>query len=205
MVPGMSRPRRSQPKASALARELKKAEKALSRAGEGGEEQGMVLPEFLEQVNQLALQHLPEPEAPDSRVSRVFTPRSFRHYQTLGCIDPPERDGKQVVYGFRHLVQALLVRKLLGERLASERITKLVAGRSTAETMKMLLEGGEAVDGAGERKREQEHGPDVVGLWKCVRVSPGVELHLSCDLPKPKPAAFRKLVSDLEAALRRNL
>ena len=203
MVPGMSRPRRSQPKASALARELKKAEKELSRAGEDEEGRGMPLPEFLEQVNQLAVQHLPEPEAPDSRVSRVFTSRSFRHYQTLGCIDPPERDGKQVLYGFRHLVQALLVRKLLGERLASERITDLVAGRSTAETMTMLLEGVEAVDGVGER--EQDHGPDVVGLWKCVRVSPGVELHLSCDLPKPKPAAFRKLISDLEAALRRNL
>lgn len=165
----------------------------------------MPLPEFLEQINQLAVHHVPEPETPDSRVSRVFTLRSFRHYQTLGCIDPPERDGKQVAYGFRHLSQALLVRKLLGERLASERITELVAGRSTAETMTILLEGDETVDGAGERAREQEHGPDVVALWKCVRVSPGVELHLSYDLPKPKPAAFRKLVSDLKAALRRNL
>lgn len=42
----------------------------------------------------------------------------------------------------------------------------LMAGRSTAETMTMLLEGVEVV--AGERDREQEHSPDVVGLWKCV-------------------------------------
>ena len=45
----------------------------------------------------------------------------------------------------------------------------------------------------------------AVGIWKCVRVSPGVELHMSCDLPKPKPAALKKLLADLEAALRRNL
>lgn len=87
----------------------------------------------------------------------------------------------------------------------AEGMEEAVPGRSTAETMTMLLEGVETIDGAGEGKHEQDHGPDVVGLWKCVRVSPGVELHLSCDLPKPKSAAFRKLVSDLDAALRRNL
>ena len=60
-----------------------------------------------------------------------------------------------------------------------------------------------ARDGAGEGS--QECGPDAVAIWKCVRVSPGVELHMSCDLPKPKPAALKKLLADLEAALRRNL
>lgn len=164
------------------------------------------LTDFLEKVNHLALEHLPESDVRDSRVSRVFSPRSFRHYQTLGCIDPPERDGRQVVvYGFRHFVQALLVRKLLGERRASEKITELVAGRSTGETKAMLLEGEGASSGDRSKEENQEHGPDAVGLWKCVRVSPGVELHMSCDLPKPKAAALRKLVADLEAALRRNL
>ena len=80
-----------------------------------------------------------------------------------------------------------------------------MAGRSTEETKRMLFEGVEMVarDGAGEGS--QECGPDAVAIWKCVRVSPGVELHMSCDLPKPKPVALRKLLADLEAALRRNL
>ena len=69
----------------------------------------------------------------------------------------------------------------------------------------MLLEGEGASSGDRSKEENQEHGPDAVGLWKCVRVSPGVELHMSCDLPKPKAAALRKLVADLEAALRRNL
>ena len=87
----------------------------------------------------------------------------------------------------------------------AERITGLMAGRSTEETKRMLFEGVEMVarDGAGEGN--QECGPDAVAIWKCVRVSPGVELHMSCDLPKPKPAALKKLLADLEAALRRNL
>ena len=82
-----------------------------------------------------------------------------------------------------------------------------MAGRSTEETKRMLFEGVEMVarDGAGEGN--QECGPDAVAIWKCVRVSPGVELHMSYDLPKPKPkpAALKKLLADLEAALRRNL
>ena len=90
------------------------------------------------------------------------------------------------------------------ERIAALMAT-LMAGRSTEETKRMLFEGVEMVarDGAGEGS--QECGPDVVAIWKCVRVSPGVELHMSCDLPKPKPAALKKLLADLEAALRRNI
>ena len=68
----------------------------------------------------------------------------------------------------------------------------------------MLFEGVEMVarDGAGEGN--QECGSDAVAIWKCVRVSPGVELHMSCDLPKLKLAEVKKLLALLEAALRRN-
>jgi len=186
--------------AAAVERELRKLKKVTAKSGHPG---GVSLDELLERVNTLSEQLLPEEESRDSRVSRVFTPRSFRHYQTLGCIDVPERDGKRTVYGSRHFVQALLVRKLLWERASAERIAGVVAGRSTEETKRMLFEGVETV--ARNGAEERDHGPDAVGLWKCVRVSPGVELHMSCDLPKPKPAALRKLLVDLEAALRRNL
>jgi hypothetical protein len=91
------------------------------------------------------------------------------------------------------------------ERVPSERIVALVTGRSTEETKRMLFEGVEMVARDGAEERDQECGPDAVAIWKCVRVSPGVELHMSCDLPKPKPAALKKLLADLEAALRRNL
>ena len=123
----------------------------------------------------------------------------------LHGIDAPERAGKSAVYGLRHFVQSLLVRKLLWVHLPAERIATLMAGRSTEEMKGMLFEGVEMVarDGAGEGN--QECGPDAVAIWKCVRVSPGVELHMRDDLPKPKPASLKKLLADLEAALRRNL
>jgi DNA-binding transcriptional MerR regulator len=179
--------------------------RAFAKAEKEDWSQGVPIGELLTRVNRVADMFLPAGEGSDSRVSREFAPRSFRRYQTLGCINAPERVGKQVMYRFHHFVQALLVRKFLWEQVSAERIAALMAGRSTEETKAMLLEGVEMVarDGGGEG--DPECGPDAVALWKCVRVSPGIELHMSCDLPKPKPGEVKRLLGKLEAALRRNL
>jgi DNA-binding transcriptional MerR regulator len=158
---------------------------------------GLSLSELLRWVNEVAARFRPPDIGEDSRASGEFSPRSFRHYQTLGCIDSPERAGKQVRYRFRHYVQALLLRKLLWERVPSERITTLMAGRSTAETRQLLFEGIEIVARQG--------GAEEVERWKRIRVTPGVELHLRGDLPKPRPAELKKLLAHLETALRKNL
>ena len=162
--------------------------------------EGLALDDLIEWVNGVAARFRPSDIGEDSRASGEFSPRSFRHYQTLGCIDPPERAGKEVRYGFRHYVQALLLRKLLWERVPSERIVTLMAGRSTAETKGMLFEGIEIVVRPGEAADVEE-----VESWKRIRVTPGVELHLRHDLPKPRPAELKKLLAHLETALRKNL
>lgn len=168
---------------------------------------GVSLSDLLAMVNRLAERVLPKEVGRDSRVSREFTQRSFRHYQTLGCVDPPERDGKRSVYGFRHFVQALLVRRLLWERVPAERITELLAGRSTAETKRMLFEGVEFVGRAGGG------GEGVVGsltpgqaeMWKRIPVSPGAEIHLRDDLTMLRGAKLEELLLLVETVLRRSL
>jgi hypothetical protein len=72
-----------------------------------------------------------------------------------GGVAAPERAGKQVIYRSHHFAQALVVRKLLWERVNSERLVELMAGRSTDETKRMLFEGIEIVSrqGAGAGKR----------------------------------------------------
>jgi hypothetical protein len=163
----------------------------------------MTLTELLKRTNRLAVLFLPDDIGSDSRVSPVFQPRSFRRYQTLGCIDVPERVGKRAMYSFRHFVQALLVRKLLWEHLPAERIANLMAGRSTEETKRILFEGVEMV--ARQGGGADVENPGEVEAWKRVVVASGIELHLRGDLPKPKPAGVKKLLVLLEAALRRNL
>jgi DNA-binding transcriptional MerR regulator len=165
----------------------------------GDWQEGVSLGQLLERVNRVAVLLVPE-RGRDSRVSRTFSERSFRHYQTLGCIDPPEKEGRAVAYGHRHFLQALLVRRLLGEGMPAERITALMAGRSTAETRQLLFDGIEIVARHGEAADADE-----VESWKRIRVTPGVELHLRTDLPKPKPRELKKLLAHLETALRKNL
>ena len=71
---------------------LREFEEMEGRTGQDG----LPLLELLNRVNRVAAQMLPEGAAPDARVSSVFSERTFRRYQTLGCIDPPERAGRRV-------------------------------------------------------------------------------------------------------------
>ena len=168
---------------------------------------GIPLTLLLEWINAVVARFRPDDIGDDSRASQEFSPRTFRHYQTLGCIDAPERAGKQVVYRFRHYLQGLLIRKLLWERVPSEKIATLMAGRTTAEYKQLLFQGIQIIARPSKPSGSSgtSAGPRVAEAWKRVVVVPGVELHLRGDLPKPKPAELKQWLSLLETALRRNL
>ena len=89
------------------------------------------------------------------------------------------------------------------ERVPADRIATLMAGRSTGETKRMLFEGVEMVARQSGAVEVEESGE--VESWKRVRVSPGVELHLRGNLPKPKRGELKELLAALETALRTGL
>lgn len=39
--------------------------------------------------------------------------RLLRHYVSMGVVDKPSREGRDALYGFRHLVQFVAARRLL--------------------------------------------------------------------------------------------
>jgi DNA-binding transcriptional MerR regulator len=78
-------------------------------------------------------------EGGDKRVSTSFTVRTLRYYQTLGCLDAPEKDGRLAIYGFRHYLQALLIRKLLYIRSSSESIHATLKGKTDKQYKEMLF------------------------------------------------------------------
>src|SRR5688572_2316521 len=137
---------------------------------------GVTLPELLNWINGVTARFRPDDIGADSRVGEEFTPRTFRHYQTLGCIDAPDRAGRHAVYRFRQYVQALLLRKLTWERLPSERLAEIISGRTTAELKRLLFEGIEIVPRQAVGPR-QSQAPETA-TWKRITVVPGVELHL---------------------------
>lgn len=162
--------------------------------------EGLRLSELIGWVNLVAERFRPAGIGEGTRASAEFSERTFRHYQTLGCIDAPERDGKHVVYRFRQYVQALLLRRLLWENLPSAAIASLMAGRSTIELKNLLLEGIEILPRAGGKTatRAEEAANEV---WRRLPIAPGVELHLRTDLKRPSDKQLRSWLVRLETLL----
>lgn len=157
---------------------------------------GVTLAALIDWINQVVEMY--RPKDTDARSSQNFTTRSFRHYQTLGCIDSPRRVGKRAMYGFRHYLQALLVRKLLWERVSSDQISHLLKGRSTDEYKTLLFQGIVMVP-----RREETNSDTVPRTWRRTTLVEGVELHVSVDSPQPfEEGEIQQILSAVERALR---
>ncbi len=91
----------------------------------------------------------------DGRVAVEPDARGVRYYQGIGVLDRPLRyDGRRAVYGFRHLLQLLAVKRLQQEGHPLHLIQQSLAGRPTAaleQALATMLAGGHP--GAA-------HGPD---------------------------------------------
>jgi DNA-binding transcriptional MerR regulator len=177
-------------------------ESALSELGQMEKmdwEPGFGLDELIAWINQIVERFRPDSFVAGGRVSAAFTPRTFKHYQTLGCIDAPKRAGKRVVYGFKHYLQGLVIRKLLWEKMSSDQIAMLMAGKDTGELKRLLLEGIEIVAAGGAEKTDSRssHG----GTWKRVLLAPGVELHLESSRKKLSKEEVERVVKKVRESL----
>lgn len=166
--------------------------------------EGVGLEELVDWINWVADRFRPEEIGDSTRSSQEFTTRSFRHYQTLGCIDKPERVGRKGVYRFRQYLQALLIRKLLWERVPSAQIVALMDGRSNEELKRLLFEGIKIVPGQG-RETESSHSPALAlpESWSRIELNPGVELHLKGDRPSLKNNEIEALLDRIRGILNR--
>lgn len=98
------------------------------------------LEEFVEIVNELLPQFLPE-EKSHTRVREEMTPRLVRHYSGMGLLDEPLKEGREARYLYRHLLQTLLVRRLLVEGYGASAIDSLAKSKTNQE-LEALLQGG---------------------------------------------------------------
>jgi DNA-binding transcriptional MerR regulator len=98
------------------------------------------LEEFVAAGNAYLPRHL-LPPGTGSKIQEEVNARLIRHYTGIGLIDRPRREGKEVRYGFRHLLQLLVLRRLLQEGYTSQSIAGITASRSDEE-LEALLQGG---------------------------------------------------------------
>jgi len=170
------------------------------------------LDEFVEIVNGLLPQFLPE-EKSHTRVREEMTPRLVRHYSGMGLLDEPLKEGREARYIYRHLLQTLLVRRLLVEGYGASAIDSLAKSKTNQE-LEALLQGGvvltltpanpalnflqeiqqrSAKSAPGQSKRVQETADpksEKTALpspskWTRLVILPGLEVHVRNDFLLP--------------------
>ncbi|WP_298612992.1 MerR family transcriptional regulator [uncultured Thermosynechococcus sp.] len=173
------------------------------------------LDELVEIANELLPQHLPQEDS-KNRVLEEVNPRLVRHYTSCKLIDRPTRIGREGRYGYRHLVQLLVVRRLLMEGYTAGAIYKLVYRMSTPE-LRALLEQGVHLQlnpppinpalaflqqvqdrsehrygdtrlstGASRREITSSSHSTQPESWKRIEVVPGFEVHIRDDFNFPQ-------------------
>lgn len=118
----------------------------------------------------------------DGRITEAPDARGIRYYQTIGVLDPPLRyDGRRAIYGFRHLLQLLAVKRLQQEGHPLQLIQQTLAGRSTAaleQALGAVLNGPEPERGQAPSRSLAPHDeptPAPAPLI-AVRLAPGVTM-----------------------------
>ncbi len=96
--------------------------------------------EFVEVVNR-HLEQIPLLDTGRASVQQAVNARLVRHYTGAGLLDRPDREGKEARYGFRHLLQMLVLRRLLREGLTAQAIRGVTRSRSDQE-LEAFLAGG---------------------------------------------------------------
>ena len=163
------------------------------------------LDEFVQLTNDLLPQYLPEIPA-NTRVREEVTPRLVRHYTSLEMLDEPLKEGRSARYSYRHLLQMLLVRRLLADGYGASAINQMATSKDNTE-LEALLQGGVhlTVTPANPalaflqqlQQRQGDAQPSKAALrstprqsnapahWTRIEVSPGLELHVQENFTYP--------------------
>jgi DNA-binding transcriptional MerR regulator len=170
----------------------------------------MVLDRFVEVTNDLLSQFLPS-QGSGGRGQEPVNPRLVRYYTTQGWLDRPLKQGREARYTYRHLLQLLVLRRLLAEGYSASSIAGLIDGQGQG-VLENLLQGGaqltlEAANPAlaflaDIRDRREGSAsapspgspappPSPAETWTRLPLTDGLELHLRSDFRPPATPAQR--------------
>lgn len=138
------------------------------------------LEELVQIANELLPQFLPEEKA-HTRVREEVTPRLVRYYTSQGLLDEPLKAGREARYTYRHLLQVLLVRRLLTEGYGASVINTLARSKEDVE-LEALLQGGVQLTVAPAN-------PALAFLQQIQQRQPNADRAMPPPPPTPSPAA----------------
>ena len=146
------------------------------------------LGEFVEVVNGLVERYLPTSRSSNVKLRDAFNPRLVRYYGTFGLISPAERVGKEARYTYLHLLQALVIRRLLFEGFTAPALLKMLAGKGEADYEAMLA-GGVSVAAAAMPREEVEGHVAAAGPPDHLRLVRDLMAAAPVAAPRAMPAA----------------
>jgi DNA-binding transcriptional MerR regulator len=118
--------------------------------------------------------------APNGRVRDVPDRRTIRYYTTLGLIDrPSEMRGRTALYGRRHLLQLVAIKKLQAGGQSLAEVQRALAGQTNRALAEIAGVGGEELEPEPESAPPQRPARD---FW---RQSPAV--HNPAASPEAQP------------------
>ncbi|MGG6242434.1 MerR family transcriptional regulator [Nodosilinea sp. AN01ver1] len=150
----------------------------------------MVLDRFVEVTNDLLPQFLPD-QSSGNRGQEPVNPRLVRYYTTQGWLDKPLKQGREARYTYRHLLQLLVLRRLLAEGYSASSIGSLIGGQADT-ALEDILQGGvqltvEAANPAlaflSQIRDRRESSPSDRSLKRSA--SPAMQAPLAAPAPPP--------------------
>lgn len=177
---------------------------------------------FVDVANDLLPAYLPAGDRVGRSRSDV-NPRLVRHYTSQGLLDKPERVGKTARYTYRHLLQLLVVRRMMAEGYAAAAIDRFAIEKSDTE-LEALLQGGvqlttevanpalsflhqiQAKTAPVKRRSRAPSSSSPTSdssqatRWERQDILPGLELHVRSDFQPPRSQrerdALMRLIRD---------
>ena len=142
------------------------------------------------------------PGAPeDDRVSAAPDARTLRYYQTLGLMDKPSRyDGRQAIYGRRHLLQAVCVKLLQRAGRSLQQAQVALAGATDLALEAAVIDGlGLETPSAAQRPAQSPSDPfaplpePVAKPLVSAQLAPGIFVMIDPTLVPDPAAMIRRL------------
>jgi DNA-binding transcriptional MerR regulator len=100
---------------------------------------------------------------PSGRVREVPDGRTIRYYTTLGLIDrPAEMRGRTALYGVRHLLQLVAIKRLQAQGLSLAEVQGRLVGLTDATLRDLAQVAADGTPAAGAKKDEAARGD----FWK---------------------------------------
>jgi DNA-binding transcriptional MerR regulator len=109
---------------------------------------------------------------PDHRVSAKPDARTIRYYSSLGLLDRPTIQGRQAIYGRRHLLQLLAIKTLQLTSLPLAEIQARLYGLSDTEIEAVI----NSVSAASLKTLNRVQGLVKPTYWREIVIEPGLKL-----------------------------